>query len=826
MPSFLTNFSSLIELDLSDNHFYGEIRNSLQGLTDLTFLSLGLNNFSGSISSLYNMSSLGKLEIAINHFSGTLAQDMGVSFPKASALDFSYNNFTGAIPSSISNISGLIYFQVYTNSMTGRVPDNLGRLKHLRILQLARNHFGNSEESNDLSFFGSLTNCTKLEYLILNDNRFGGSLPDSIVNFSSSLYFLSLYNNYITGRIPEAIGELSGLSVIRFKGNLLTGVIPNSLGKLGNISKLDLSGNNLDGGIPSSIGNLKNLLELQLQGNSLNGTVPSTLGNCEGMEYIDISSNHLTGNLLEDSIISMSSGFRNLWYCDISRNSFGGIFPLVSGKLGVLRALYVSYNNFSGQIPTDLGEAVQLEYLAMAANSFDGSIPESLGRLKSLVKLDLSSNNLSGTIPKDLASIDSLRNLNLSFNKLEGEVPFFKNVSAVSVVGNSGLCGGNPELHLQTCKHNLSKQGGILSRKGVIAISVSALASFSLFVIVCIFFRGRRKHKQDEVGSLAEGYKRVTYSELFKATDGFAESNLIGTGSFGDVYKAVILDQNERKPVAVKVLKLSDHRAAESFTAECKVLKRIRHRNLLSIVTACSSLDSKGNDFKALVFDFMSNGNLHDWLHSGDYSQVDPGRVLTLAKRLEIAIDVGCALDYLHNGCETPIVHCDLKPSNILLDEDMVAHVGAFGLAKLLLGDSSGGESMSTALKGSIGYVAPEYGMGAVISPPGDTYSYGILLLELITGRRPTDDMPSNEMSLRSFCERALTENIEEVVDRCLVNEMQRNPEQIKLQFLSLMVSFTEVGISCAAESSGDRMDVQSAVNRLKGLKEKHDRVC
>uniref|UniRef100_A0A7N0T703 non-specific serine/threonine protein kinase n=1 Tax=Kalanchoe fedtschenkoi TaxID=63787 RepID=A0A7N0T703_KALFE len=808
MPNFLRNLSSLVAVDLRNNHFHGEIQNSLQGLSNLIYLSLSLNNFSGLISPLYNLSSLHSLDVSGNHFTGTLAVDIDLAFPRATFLSFSFNNFIGAIPSSLSNISALTHFPIQENDLTGHVPDNLGKLKHLSVLQLAGNHLG-SKESNDLSFLDSLTNCTNLKALFMDDNRFGGPLPDSIANFSSSLQYLGMSENYITGPIPEGIGELSGLSLLAFSFNLLDSVIPNSIGKLGNISRLFMSENKLRGGIPSSTGNLTKLSILDIEGNSLTGNIPSTLRNCKGMEVFIISGNRLNGNLPEN----LFTQFQSLIYCNISRNSLDGLFPSGVGNLGVLNNLDVSYNNFSGQIPNDLGEAVQLEYLDMAGNSFEGSIPASLGRLRSLLAVDLSDNNLSGPIPKDLANIASLQYLNLSFNKLEGEVPFFINVSAVSVAGNRKLCGGNPELHLQPCEHfYLRKKGGILSRKGVIAICLGAFTSFSLLVIVCIFCRSRKKHKKGDIDGLAERYKRITYAELFQATNGFAESNLIGTGSFGDVYKAVILHQNERKPVAVKVLKLSKHKAAESFTAECKILKRIRHRNLLSVITSCSSLDNKGNDFKALVFDFMSNGNLHDWL--------------------EIAIDVGCALDYLHNGCDAPIVHCDLKPSNILLDEDMVAHVGDFGLAKLLLGDFSGGDSMSTALKGSIGYVAPEYGMGAAISPQGDIYSYGVLLLELITGRSPTDDMFNNEMNLWSFCERAVPVDIEEVVDQLLLNELReailtpRNPEQIKLQFHSLLVSFVEVGISCAAESSRDRMDIQSAINHIKGLKEKYDRLC
>ncbi|CAM8992518.1 unnamed protein product [Rhodiola kirilowii] len=830
MPSFLRNLSSLSLLYLSFNYFHGEVGDSLQGLSRLTVLSLPGNSFSGTISQLYNLSSLDIFEIHVNNFTGTLAQDMYVSFPKLTWFSISNNNFTGTIPSSLSNMSGLTVCQMSGNRFRGTVPDDLGKLKNLAIVRLDDNNLG-SEMPNDLSFIDSLTNCTKLEELDLSKNMFSGPISDSIGNFTSALQLFSVGNNHITGPIPDRIGELSGLSLVNFRGNMFIGTILTSIGKLTNLSKLYLDQNYLHGEIPSSIGNLTNLFHLDLSSNLLDGIIPIALGSCKGMQSIDISNNHLTGNL-PDNVFTQ---FKDLIWANLSHNSFSGTVTMsVFEKLRNLNYLDASYNKISEEISAQFDGLFSLEYLLLAGNSFKGSIPPSLGSLRGLIHLDLSNNSLSGAIPKELTYIGGLQYLNLSFNQLEGEVPWFKNVIQLSVTGNENLCGGNSELQLQPCLR--SRTGKAFSRKVIIGITLSALGSFFvlllLFIIICI----RRKHKKGNIDGSNKGYQRVTYAELFKATENFAVSNLVGTGSFGDVYRGILDDGTERKPIAVKVLNLSKHGATRSFTSECKVLRRIRHRNLLRIITSCSSLDHKGNYFKALVFDFMSNGNLDSWLHFSDQQQGET-RVLTLAKRVEIAIDVGCALDYLHNGCETPIIHCDLKPSNILLDEDMVAHVGDFGLAKLLhgvTGNLSGGESLSTAIKGSIGYVAPEYGMGATISAQGDTYSFGIVLLELITGKRPTNDMFNNGMSLRSFCERAISSDhihVEDVIDQCLVNELhevattQRNSEQIKLKYQTVLVSFVEIGISCSAESSKDRMDIQSAVKCLERIKEKCSRV-
>ncbi|XXG71788.1 hypothetical protein AAC387_Pa07g1031 [Persea americana] len=282
------------------------------------------------------------------------------------------------------------------------------------------------------------------------------------------------------------------------------------------------------------------------------------------------------------------------------------------------------------------------------------------------------------------------------------------------------------------------------------------------------------------------------------------------------------------KIVAVKVLNLQRQGASKSFIVECTALRNIRHRNLLKVLTVCSSIDFKGDDFKALVFDYIAKGNLEHWLHPSMDAQDQP-KNLNLIQRLNIAVDVASALNYLHTCCEKTIVHCDLKPSNILLDNDMNALVGDFGLARFLSKGTNIGsqnDTNSPGIRGTIGYVAPEYGMGNEVSTFGDIYSYGILLLEIFTGKKPTDEIFNGSLSLHQFAKLALLERVMEIVDQNLLslefeglNESETHTNA-KSKLEKCLISTITVGVACSAISIKDRMDIEDVTVEMQRIRD------
>lgn len=824
IPPSIGNVSSLTSILLHQNKLSALIPETVSHITKLLELDLSHNSLSGSVPlSLYNMSFLECFSVGSNGLVGKIPSHIGYTLPNIQFLIMESNMLEGLIPASLANLSNLQTLDLSNNSLHGSVP-SLGSLANLHHIVLGRNLL----EAHDWLFLTSLTNCTQLTKLSLESNALNGSLPMTVVRLSTKLEDLSLGSNQISGSIPLGISNLVNLTSLKMESNLLSGSIPSTIGKLRNLFILNLSKNNLSGQIPPSVGDITQLGKLYLNDNNLTGNVPGTLGQCKGLLELNLSRNNLDGSIPVELFANppLSLGL------DFSHNNLTGKLPLELGTHG------------TGNGPLSLH---------MEGNKFHGHIPETWS-LVSTQQINLSHNALSGAVPKVFENLNMLEQLDLSYNNLEGPVPthgIFENSTKVHLDGNEGLCSRSvvhmrgsvqgPPRRLPICavisapatktKQHLSSHatlllivlppltiGFLLLSWFLFTLWNKGVFSFPRWDVVfkafCYFARRKRMEVHTVPCHDEKKLKRVSYQDILKATNCFCSVHTISSTCTGSVYVGRF--KFDRSLVAIKVFNLNEPGAYESYFIECEVLRSARHRNIMRPVTLCSTLDSQNYEFKALIFEFMVNGSLDKWLHSEQHNGI-AGTVLSFGQRICIATDVASALDYLHNQLNPPLIHCDLKPNNILLDDDMTARLGDFGSAKFLLPGLVTRKGL-VDIGGTIGYIAPEYGIGCKLSVGGDVYSFGVLLLELLTGKRPTDDMFVDGHSLHMFSESMFPDRVAEILDPHMAHEEHQWCTEVWMQ--RYIIPLVALGLSCTMDSPKDRPGMQYVCAKLSAIRD------
>jgi len=530
----------------------------------------------------------------------------------------------------------------------------------------------------------------------------------------------------LSGTLPPDFGLLSKLRSFHVATNRFEGRLPENLCYHGELQNLTAYENHLSGELPESLGNCSSLLEVKIYSNEFYGKIPSGLWRAENLVYFMISHNKFNGELPQNLSSSISlldisynqfsgeipigvSSWTNVVEFIASKNYLNGSIPQELTSLHKLQTLSLDQNQLKGPLPFDVISWNSLLTLNLSQNQLSGEIPASIGYLPDLSVLDLSDNQFSGEIPSIAPRITVL---NLSSNRLTGRVPSAFENSAYdrSFLNNSGLCADTPKLNLTLCNSNSntqseSKDSSLSPALIVILVVVSILAA-SLVSFVIIKLYSKRKQGSDNSSWKLTSFQRLNFTES-DIVSSMTENNIIGSGGYGTVYKVAV---DGLGYVAVKKIwenKKLDQNLEKSFHTEVKILSSIRHRNIVKLLCCISN-----DDTMLLVYEYVENRSLDRWLQkkktvksSTLLSRSVHHVVLDWPKRLQIAVGVAQGLSYMHHECSPPVVHRDVKTSNILLDAQFNAKVADFGLARMLI--SPGEVATMSAVIGSFGYMAP-----------------------------------------------------------------------------------------------------------------------
>ncbi|KAL8137638.1 hypothetical protein V2J09_003639 [Rumex salicifolius] len=819
-------------INLGGSYFEGPIPAGYGGFPRLQFLNLAGNVLNGSLPpQLGGLAELRRIEIGYNAaLSGEIPPEFG-QLLNLNYMDMSYSNLSGSIPSELGNLTSLDTLLLFNNRLSGSIPLTISKLKSLKILDLSDNQLvGEIPEG--------ISELKELSIVSLLSNNLTGGIPEGIGDLPN-LRYLQLWNNSLTGPLPAKLGLSGMLEKLDVSTNSLSGALPESLCKGNKLDKLMLFSNRFSDGLPSSLANCTTLNRVRMQGNFLSGAIPHGFGNIPNLTFLDLSRNNLTGQIPTDLGKSISLGTLNL-----SRNSFNSELPgniweapnlqilsaFDSGIFGKLpdfdgcRSIYkieLAGNLLNGSIPWKIGHCEKLVSLDLSHNSLTGIIPWELSTLPAITDVDLSHNLLTGTIPANFDNCTTLEMFDVSYNLLRGPVPSstggtIANLQPSSFVGNAGLCG---DLIERPCTAGMvveeEKHIADGTTSAILWITAAAFG-VGLFVLLAgiRWFQGSGDEKKPTSGSPGQ-WKMIAFQRLSFTAEEVVEcmgisEEIIGMGSTGTVYKA---EMRSGETIAVKKLWGKNHKVARStrggggrdgVLAEVEVLGSVRHRNIVRLLGCCTN-----GDTTLLLYEYMPNGSLDDLLHGAHNHNSNKVHVAggDWVTRFNIALGVAQGICYLHHDCHPIIVHRDLKPRNILLDPNMDARVADFGLAKLIHTH----ESMSV-IAGSYGYIAPEYLHTLQVDEKSDIYSYGVVLLEILTGKRAVEPEFGEGNSIVDWVQMKIKLK-DDGVDAVLDSNAGASCASVKEE----MILVLRVALLCTSRNPADRPSMRDVVSMLHG---------
>eukprot|EP00252_Welwitschia_mirabilis_P002025 TRINITY_DN11974_c0_g1_i3.p1 TRINITY_DN11974_c0_g1~~TRINITY_DN11974_c0_g1_i3.p1 ORF type:complete len:938 (-),score=164.38 TRINITY_DN11974_c0_g1_i3:191-3004(-) len=716
-------------LDFMWNNISGEIPKEIASITTLRLLLLNGNQLSGPLPpELGDLSELDRIQIDQNNISGPIPKSFA-SLRKAKHFHMNNNSLSGEIPKELSTLPELIHLLLDNNNLTGELPPELAEIPKLLIMQLDNNNFINEIPS-------TYANMKRLLKLSLRNCSLQGPVPD----FSNmpQLTYLDLSHNDLTGHIPTKQLSLN-ITTIDLSHNNLNGSIPSNFSKLQQLQRLSLQDNQLAGSIPSDIGSDIKFMSngkvlLDYRNNSLGNvtdiallkSLPSNItlrldSNpiCNSESGLDMSRFCSSRNISDETNGSSSNAYCNTTVCTLPyRQSFGPncycVVPLSVGYR--LKSPGISFfASYEEMFKKHLKNALNLSLDQLVIESYEWQPGPRLAM--NLKFLPIANETVKSFNASEITRIET------AFS--QWDIPASDLFGPAEWLNFSFGAGGNDAQHSP-----LLSRGALA---GLLVGTIFGTLLISTFIGIFLFrhyakylnnpsrkYHARKRNK-------VSGIRDFNFEEMVSATNNFSSYMKIGQGGYGDVYKGIL---NDGTVVAIKRARAGSLQGEEEFTNELEVLSRLHHRNLVSIVGYCDDQDEQ-----MLVYEYMSNGNLKEHLSgTSDY------RPLDFAMRLHLALGAAKGILYLHTEANPPIFHRDIKATNILLDDAFNSRVADFGLSRLAPVPSfedSIPDYVSTVVKGTPGYLDPEYFLTHKLTDKSDVYSFGVVLLELLTGMEP-----------------------------------------------------------------------------------------
>ncbi|KAI9122581.1 hypothetical protein K1719_006421 [Acacia pycnantha] len=831
--------SRVTSIKLSSTNLIGELSGDIGLLSELETLDLSYNKaLTGSLPpEIGNLQKLSSLFLVDCSFTGPIPDDIG-SLEQLVFLSLNKNSFSGKIPPSIGNLSKVTWLDLTENDLEGAIPVSSGSMPGLdKLLNAKHFHLGKNKLSGKIPpqlFSSEMT----LIHLILDNNQLTGNIP-STVGLVQSLEVVRLDNNSLNGQVPQNINILKNLQEVYLSNNMLSGPMP-SLRGMNLLTYLDMSNNSFDpSDFPSWLPTLWNLTTLKMENIRLTGEIPATFFSLAHLQNVVLNNNNLNGSLNIGTNYS-----KKLKRIELQDNKFDKFdqqdlasnikIILVNNPICHEEGKTQSYcsdvpDNVTYTGPTsscspftcrsyqDLSPKCKCAYPLMGSLSFKTpSFPDWQNYVHFEEKLmdDFKANYL----PVDSVS---LKNLTLNqFQDFELSIQVFPlredhfNRTEISSITSllSNLTNYPFYFYPYPYEHyepmESSKKSNVAFVTGAI-VGCSVVLVLLLFAGIYAFYQKKRAEKaiaqsnpygqrvskdsKIKIPQLKE-VRQFSFAEIKKCTRNFSQDNDIGFGGYGKVYKGTLPNG---KLVAIKRARKDSKQGGLEFKAEIELLSRVHHNNLVSLVGFCFEREEQ-----MLVYEYVPNRTIYDAISGKS------GLRLDWPRRLKVILGAAKGLAYLHDHANPCIIHRDIKSSNILLDDHLNAKVADFGLSKTMVDCDK--DHITTQVKGTMGYLDPEYYMTQRLTEKSDVYSFGVLMLEMITARKPIERGKYIVKVVRDSIDREKElYGLEEIVDPVMGSESST---------LKGLENFVDLSMKCLQETGGDRPSMNDVVKEIESI--------